>query len=218
MIEIQVARLKLTEPQIVKRATEGEVDEHVLRLGGGVTKAIEQWFVEGWLYAVLMSVAIGCVAGYGSCRAIKFALGRKWIDNESLFLWPTALGLFMIGVCGALGTDDLLACFTAGCALNWNGVYLEETEKRHDEVNSCIDVLLNFGGFMYVGTVLPWSKFQMPETTGITVGRLILLGVLVMFLRRLPALFLFYKAMPKCVKTWKEALFMGWFGPIGKCI
>ena len=44
---------------------------------------------------------------------------------------------------------------------------------RHDEVNSSIDVLLNFGGFMYIGAILPWSDFHAPDTTGITIGRLL---------------------------------------------
>jgi NhaP-type Na+/H+ or K+/H+ antiporter len=62
-----------------------------------------------------------------------------------------------------LGTDDLLACFVAGNVMNWDGEYLRETEDRHDEVNSCMDVLLNFGGFMYIGTIIPWSEFNQPD-------------------------------------------------------
>lgn len=115
-----------------------------------------------------------------------------------------------------LGTDDLLACFVAGNALNWNGQFLEETEKRHDEVNSCVDVILNFGGFMYIGTIMPWEAFNQPDITGITVGRLFALGLLVLLFRRIPAIFMVYKFMPKVVKDWKEALFMGYFGPIGE--
>jgi NhaP-type Na+/H+ or K+/H+ antiporter len=203
--------------QLIRRAAEGDgIPEGVGRLGGGLPRAMQAWFVEGWLYSIIMSVAIGATVGYCSMLAIKFGLRRKWIDGESFLLWPTAMGLFLIGVCGTLYTSDLLACFAAGCALNWNGLYLEESLKRHDEVNSCIDVLLNFGGFMYIGTIIPWSQFQMPDVTGITVGRLFLLGFLVLFFRRVPAVMLLYKTLPKCVKTWKEALFMGWFGPIGE--
>ncbi|CAI6233574.1 unnamed protein product [Periconia digitata] len=199
----------------------GEVAAHVKRsaevgrLGGGVVKAMEQWIVEGWIYIILLAVVIGVVVGVGSMFALKFGLRRKWIDSESLLLWPMAVGLFLIGICGAIGTDDLLACFIAGNAMNWNGLYLEETEKRHDEVNSCFDVILNFGGFMYIGTIFPWKEFQMPEVTGITIGRLFILGFLIMVFRRIPAIFLTYKLMPRCVKSWKEALFMGYFGPIG---
>lgn len=213
---------------LLKRSEEG-----VGRLGGGIPKALEQWLVEGWLYIILMSVAIGAIIGYGSLFTIKFGLRRRWIDSESLLLWPAAIGvsydpvgsrcvvlipdlqLFIIGVCGAIGTDDLLACFVAGNALNWNGLYLEETEKRHDEVNSCLDVLLNFGGFMYIGTIIPWAEFHMPDVTGVTIGRLLILGFLILTFRRIPAIFMTYRLMPRCVKSWKEALFMGYFGPIG---
>jgi NhaP-type Na+/H+ or K+/H+ antiporter len=114
-----------------------------------------------------------------------------------------------------LGTDDLLACFVAGNCMNWNGEYLAETEDRHDEVNSCIDVLLNFGGFMYIGAIIPWSEFNQPDTTGITYGRLIGLGFLVLLFRRIPAILMTYKLMPQVCKNYKEALFMGYFGPIG---
>jgi len=195
---------------LTKRSEEG-----VGRLGGGVPMAMEQWIVEGWLYIIVMSVVIGILLGAVSMFAIKFGLRKKWIDSESLLLWPMALGLFIIGVCGMLGTDDLLACFVAGNVMNWNGLYLEETEKRHDEVNSCFDVILNFGGFMYIGTIIPWGEFQLPDVTGITVGRLMILGFLVLAFRRIPAIFMMYKIMPNVVKDWKEALFMGYFGPIG---
>lgn len=140
---------------------------------------------------------------------------RKWIDNESYVLFPTSIGLFLMGTSGAIGTNDLLACAASGCALNWDGEFAEELERRHDEVNSCVDVLLNFGGFMYIGTVIPWSDFHDPDGTGITVGRLFALGFMVLLLRRVPAILLTYKAMPGVVSGWKDALFMGYFGPIG---
>ncbi|RDA93749.1 hypothetical protein CP533_0206 [Ophiocordyceps camponoti-saundersi (nom. inval.)] len=206
---------------VVKRAGEAAVrmlfarEEEVGRLGGGVGVAMKNWFLETWLYTVLLAVIYGAVVGYGSCVAVKYCLRRKWIDTESYLLFPSALGMFIVGTCGAIGTDDLLACFVAGNALNWDGEYLAETERRHDEVNSCIDVLLNFGGFMFIGSIMPWSDFNDPNGTGITVGRLIGLGLLVILFRRIPAILISYKLMPSVCKNYKEALFMGYFGPIG---
>lgn len=139
---------------------------------------------------------------------------RRWIETESLLLYPAALGLFTLGICGLTGTDDLLACFCAGAALNWSGTFLHETLTRHDEVNSSIDVILNFGGFIYIGAIMPWSDFS-SDVTGITPGRLVALGVLILLLRRIPAIMVIYKAMPNTIKNWREALFMGYFGPIG---
>ena len=50
--------------------------EEVGRLGGGVGKALEVWFLETWLYVVLMSIVYGAVCGYGSCKVMKFALKK----------------------------------------------------------------------------------------------------------------------------------------------
>ncbi|OJJ54460.1 hypothetical protein ASPSYDRAFT_49585 [Aspergillus sydowii CBS 593.65] len=209
------------------RYTQGDPDQdhgahaHVARSGdvghmhGGLRKAMEMWFVETWAYYIILGVVYGATLGYTSMHLLRYTLRKKWIDGESYVLFPAALGLFLLGTCGCIGTNDLLACFFAGGALNWDGGYLAETEARHDEVNSCIDVLLNFGGFMYIGAVIPWEDFHQPDTTGITYPRLILLGVLVLLFRRIPSTFALYKFMPKVCKNWKEALFMGYFGPIG---
>ncbi|KAK8063715.1 hypothetical protein PG996_008367 [Apiospora saccharicola] len=195
--------------ELVTRA--GEVG----RLDGGIGKAMVEWLVETWLYFVIMAMAYGAVVGFGAGKAVKFFLKRQWIDSESYLLFPVALALFIIGTCGAVGTNDLMACFVAGVTLNWDGEYLKETLERHDEVNSSIDVLLNCFGFMYVGIVMPWGKFHDPDGTGITLPRLLGLGVMVLIFRRIPALLMTYKAMPSCIKNWKEAFFMGYFGPIG---
>ncbi|KAL5392230.1 hypothetical protein DPSP01_000746 [Paraphaeosphaeria sporulosa] len=182
------------------------------RLGGGAGQAVEIWIVEGWLYFILLGAVVGAVLGIASMFAVSFTLKRKWIDTESLLLYPTALGLFTIGITGLAGLDDLLACFCAGAAMNWNGTYLRETLARHDEVNSSIDVLLNFGGFMYIGAILPWSEFN-SEVTGITIGRLLTLGLLVLLLRRIPAMMVMYKAMPNTVRSWQGSAVHGVFWP-----
>ncbi|KEY75064.1 hypothetical protein S7711_01528 [Stachybotrys chartarum IBT 7711] len=189
--------------------------EDVGRLGGGPLVALRNWVVETLLYVVLLAMAYGAFIGFASGKGIKFFLNRKWIDEESYVLFPTALGLFIVGTAGTLGISDLLACFAAGCALNWDGQYLAEVNRRHDEVNNCIDVLLNFGGFMYLGATMPWSEFHQPDTTGITIPRLIGLGFLVLLFRRIPAIMLLYRTMHTTVTNWKEALFFGYFGPIG---
>ncbi|ELQ36731.1 Na(+)/H(+) antiporter [Pyricularia oryzae] len=173
------------------------------RLDGGIGAAMRDWLLETWLYTIVLSMVYGAAIGFGGGRLIKFCLRKKWIDGESYLLFPVAMAMLIIGTAGMLTTNDLLACFCAGVALNWDGEYLAETEERHDEVNSCIDVLLNFAGFMYVGVIMPWAKFHDPEGTGITLPRLIGLGFMVLLFRRIPAIMATYKAMPTC------------FGPIG---
>ena len=185
------------------------------RLGGGVGVALQAWLVETWIYFILLAIVYGAVCGFVSMYATRFALRRRWIDGESYLLWPAGLGLFIVGTSGLIGVDDLLACFVAGNFMNWNNEYLAETELRHDEVNPCVDVLLNFGGFMYIGAVLPWHQWNDPDGTGLTYPTLIGLGFLVLIFRRIPAILALYRFMPEVCQDWKEALFMGYFGPIG---
>lgn len=83
---------------LLKRSEEGGIG----RLGGGIPKAMEQWIVEGWLYIILMSVAIGVVVGVASMFAIKFGLRRKWIDSESFLLWPAAIGVSYTSILNVL--------------------------------------------------------------------------------------------------------------------
>ncbi|KAH7030590.1 Sodium/hydrogen exchanger family-domain-containing protein [Microdochium trichocladiopsis] len=194
---------------IVARAAE------VGRLGGGPLLALQNWVVETLLYVVLLAMVYGAVIGFLSGQGLKFCLRRKWIDEESYVLFPTAIGLFIVGTAGSLGISDLLASFCAGCALNWDGEYLAETLRRHDEVNNCVDVILNFGGFMYLGAVMPWAEFHQPETTGITLPRLLGLGIMVLIFRRIPAIMLTYRTMKSTVTDWKQVFFFGYFGPIG---
>lgn len=84
-------------------------EEGIGRLGGGVGVALGQWGLETWLYIVLLSVAYGIVAGYGGARALKYALKKKWVDEESYLLFPTALGVSLspsTTVTGASGNCD----------------------------------------------------------------------------------------------------------------
>ena len=68
-------------------------EEEVGRLGGGVWVALREWLLETWLYIVLLSVVYGVVVGYGGMLAIRYALRKKWVDEESYLLFPTAMGV-----------------------------------------------------------------------------------------------------------------------------
>lgn len=50
--------------------------EGVGRLGGGIGVALKEWFLETWLYMILLSVLYGAVIGFGSCKAIRFCLKK----------------------------------------------------------------------------------------------------------------------------------------------
>lgn len=78
--------------------------------------------------------------------------------------------------------------------------------------SSVIDLMLNCACFVYIGAWMPFDSFNTPEL-GITPGRLALLFLAILALRRIPSVLLLYRWVPE-IGTWREALFTGHFGPV----
>ena len=71
--------------QLLGRAAGGE-SESIGRLGGGVGKALANWGLETWLYAILMSAVYGTTVGWGMMYVARFALRKYvwWPRHESI--------------------------------------------------------------------------------------------------------------------------------------
>jgi NhaP-type Na+/H+ or K+/H+ antiporter len=112
----------------------------------------------------------------------------------------------------------------------WDDWFRVQTEDH--SFQDVIDTLLNSAIFLYIGSILPWNEFG-GGFFGIQPWRLVVLGVAIMFLRRLPWVvalvsygrtilpiarltrrWLQHRWIPT-LPTWKESAFAGFFGPIG---
>jgi hypothetical protein len=107
--------------------------------------------------------------------------------------------------------DDLLIGFAAGVGFSNDGWFTEKTEESH--VSNVIDLLINLAFFVYFGTIVPWEQFN-SGILSLDVWRLVVLALLVLFFRRIPVMLALKPFIPD-IKTWREALFAGHFGPIG---
>jgi NhaP-type Na+/H+ or K+/H+ antiporter len=81
-----------------------------------------------------------------------------------------------------------------------------------DTLLPVIDLVLNMAMFIWLGAVCPWTSFI--DVSVIPVPRLFFLGILVLLLRRLPAIYLMRHLIPQITGS-RDSLFMGFFGPIG---
>ncbi|KAF5348263.1 hypothetical protein D9756_010463 [Leucocoprinus leucothites] len=174
-------------------------------------KDIRDWILVGWLYQVILGILIGAIIGYLFSHIMKFSHNRGYINRESYVAQYLALSIFIMGIVNTIGSDDLLAVFAAGCAINWDGDFITRTEG--EAFASVIEYILNCGCFFYIGAWLPWADFTMPEL-GVTPWRLVVLCLGILFLRRIPAVLTLYRWVPE-ISNWKEALFCGHFGPMG---
>ncbi|OSC97225.1 hypothetical protein PYCCODRAFT_1428628 [Trametes coccinea BRFM310] len=174
-------------------------------------RAVSDWFLLLWLYQVIMGIVFGALLGFGFRHLMKFCEHHDLIDRQSYVAQYVSLAMLTIGACTLLGSDDLLAAFSCGTAFAWDGFFNRQTEES--VFSSVIDLLFNIAAFVFVGAWMPFSDFSNPHLT-LSVWRLIVIGILVMIVRRLPVVIALYKWIPD-IKTFREAVFSGHFGPMG---
>ncbi|KAJ1736528.1 Na+/H+ antiporter [Coemansia sp. Benny D160-2] len=181
---------------------------YLMRLPSG--KAIGTWFYATWVYQILLSAVIGAVAGYIARKALRYAETAGWVDKESFLSSSITLALLLVGVCTIIGTDDIFCCFIAGNSFTWDDWFRIESEDTG--LQETLNGLISMSFFIYFGTIIPWSAYTSENV--LDPWRIVVVIVLVMCLRRLPMIMLSYRLIP-AIRTWQEALFAGWFGPIG---
>ncbi|THC97819.1 hypothetical protein EYZ11_002672 [Aspergillus tanneri] len=184
---------------------------YILRYRPDANKVALNWICVTILYECILGAIFGFTIGYAARHAIKFAERKQLIDRESFLVFYFVLAVFCAGSGALLGMDDLLIGFACGVGFSNDGWFTEKTEESH--VSNVIDLLLNLAYFVYFGSIIPWADFNNPAI-GLTPWRLVVIALLVIFFRRIPIMLLLKPIIPD-VKTWREALFAGHFGPIG---
>ncbi|KIW11953.1 sodium/hydrogen antiporter [Exophiala spinifera] len=184
---------------------------YLLRYDLSGREVVFHWTCYTILYECIFGAFYGVMVGYIGRHAIKMAERKGLIDRESFLVFYFVLALFCAGSGSLLGMDDLLIGFAAGVGFSNDGWFTEKTEESH--VSNVIDLLLNLAYFVYFGTIIPWDQYNSPEH-GLVPWRLVVIALFVIFFRRIPAMMLLKPVIPD-VKTWREALFAGHFGPIG---
>ncbi len=184
---------------------------YLIRYRPDSNKVAFHWICFTILYECIWGAVYGFLVGYLARHAIKWAEKRALIDRESFLVFYFVLALFCAGSGSLLGMDDLLIGFSAGVGFSNDGWFTQKTEESH--VSNVIDLLLNLAYFVYLGTIIPWGLYNAPQI-GLTPWRLVVISVFVILFRRIPIMMALKPIIPD-VKTWREALFAGHFGPIG---
>ncbi|KAI0879182.1 alkali metal cation/H+ antiporter Nha1 C terminus-domain-containing protein [Hypoxylon argillaceum] len=177
----------------------------------GARETTFHWFVYTILYECIFGAFYGFMIGYIARHGIKYAERHDLIDRESFLVFYFVLALFCAGSGSILGVDDLLVGFAAGVGFSNDGWFHEKTEESH--VSNVIDLLINLAYFVYLGTIIPWEMYNNFDI-GLSAWRLTVMSIFVILFRRIPIMLLLKPIIPD-VKTWREALFAGHFGPIG---
>lgn len=176
----------------------------------GVLVGMQQFITNTCGRVVLLSVVYGWVVGYSAKALLQWAQKNKYVDRESFSVFAIPLALFIIGTCGLVNSDDVLACFVAGNAFTWDDWWRLKTID--DSLQHTVDMMLNIAIFLWLGAVCPWNLLWHNDV--LSFPRLVLLGVAILAMRRLPILLATYRHIRQ-IRDWRQACFVGYFGPIG---
>ncbi|KAK4556675.1 hypothetical protein LTR86_006246 [Recurvomyces mirabilis] len=175
--------------------------------------AAKEWFLITLLWQCTFGTFIGILIGSLANRILRYSDKKKFIDGAGYTVFYLLLAILCVGVGSTLGSDDFLVAFGAGYGFARDGWF---TKKTHEEkLPQIIDMMLNSAMFVYLGTIIPWYSFT-PQaiTPSVTPGRLVAFLLLVLLFRRIPVVLALYRWIPD-IRTFREALFCGHFGPMG---
>ena len=169
-------------------------------------EALGHWVAYTLLWEVAAGVFMGALVGYGAGWILRWATHKGNIGQPSYLAYTVALGLLVLGGAKLLGTDGILAVFAAGVAFSASASIDEESQEEH--VQEAVNRFFILPIFVLLGMALPWDKWVELGWGGLT------LIVAVLLLRRLPAVLALNPLIDQ-TRGLKDALFLGWFGPIG---
>ncbi|KAJ1726468.1 hypothetical protein LPJ61_005165 [Coemansia biformis] len=177
----------------------------------GAREAVTRWVVVVIVWEIVMSVVFGAAIGWAARRLLKHARRRGWVDHDSFLSFAISLTLLTLGTVSLVGSDDILACFIAGNVFTWDDWFREETKEAR--LQDVLDTLFNQTFFIYLGAAIPWGQL-VGGAEFATPGRLAASALLIILFRRLPGLMAMARLIP-AIRTFRESVFAGWFGPIG---
>ena len=177
----------------------------VLLLTETTGRAVTEWLTAVLLWQILGAFLIGGVIGWVAGRLLVWARRDPTAERQSTLTTGIALSLAVLGTLELLGTNGFFGVFAAGLMLNRA---LPEDEKRAEHVQEAISRFFDLPVFILLGIILPvraWGELGWPAFA---------LALLLLAVRRPPAFWLLRRFVPAVV-TRREALFAGWFGPMG---
>jgi sodium/hydrogen antiporter len=170
-----------------------------LVVGGGPSGA----FLSGLLEVGLGGV-VGAAMGAGAGALLRFSERHHDIESAARLLYTLVLAFAVLGVVELLGGNGVFAVFVAG--LLHNHVVSGSDRSSEADIDEGMNKVLALPTFTLLGVALPWAGWGELGWGGVGFVVLVLLG------RRLPAVLLLSRVLHL---RWREAVWLGWFGPIG---
>lgn len=158
------------------------------------------------LFEVIGAALLGVGFGYACGHLLHAAEAGGRIKSEYRLVYTAAMVLVALGGGHLLEMSDFVVVFTA--AATFAQVVGSDDRKDEEHGQEAANRFLSVPIFGLLGTAIPLDGWRELGWKG---G---LLAVAVLLLRRIPAMLLLGRVLP-ILKRPADALYVGWFGPIG---
>ncbi len=159
-----------------------------------------------FLWETLGAIAGGLFLGYLTGKTTNWIMKKTEIEKPPLLSTTLALSLAVLGLIKLIGSDGLLAVFAAGIILNI--IIHRESDEKSERIQSVIKRFIDLPIFIIFGMIIPWGHWS-----NLGFAAFILIAA-ILILRRLPIMLTLFPFI-KMLRSYNDALFAGWFGPIG---
>jgi sodium/hydrogen antiporter len=156
------------------------------------------------LWQVGAAIGLGIALGWLGGRALRAGEEHGATEPTPVLFFTILLALGVLGVASLARADAVLAVFVTGLAFNLVSTGPERAGSL--SIDEGVNRFLVLPLFLLFGAALPWSAWADLGWPGL----LLVVGVLL--LRRLPVLLGLRRPLRL---RWADALYLGWFGPIG---
>lgn len=152
---------------------------------------------------VILSSLIGYAIGYVTRKVTRACCAVELVRSEILIVHSFVLSFLGLALMDHIGGSELICIFFIGTALNADAWYsLEGSNRKMSEI---VESLFSSTFFIFIGSLIDLSR--MPP-------RIVAIAMLIVVASRPISILLVSRFIRQLANT-QEALFIGWFGPIG---
>ncbi|MCY2685620.1 cation:proton antiporter [Salinimicrobium sp. TH3] len=168
---------------------------------------LSEWFTKVLLYESILCAILAYGVGFACGFLMKKTHQAGYLNAKTLLSFSIAVALLLMGGFHLLKMNPIIAVFVGGFAFAKDITANEDLKEQR--VQETMERITTIPVFFILGLMLPWQEWYGMGWTSVWIV------ILILFLRRLPALLLLMPIMPQFRKKIYSVLLMGWFGPIG---
>lgn len=178
----------------------------ILVLASSFEGSVAEWIYRAIIYETGVAVVIGAIAGYLAGRLLMWAEARHTIEAPAFRTFTLALSLTTLGLTALAETKGLLGVFVAGIIFHL--VVGQHEDEEIEPIQGAMAHFFTIPAFALIGMTIPVDGWRELGWTGP------LLVVTILLFRRLPAMLLVSRWVDT-MRSRRDTLFVGWFGPLG---